>query len=295
MVARRPGIESGTVKSLPPQGVNAVQSHATDNVLEEGPLAFKFSAGLRDLVNTASVSSPSNFSAPTKQKHFHRFSENSKNVSCDLHGASFFMNASTVRRLLNAGHDVNGLGESGLTPLHLAFFNPDLAVMQYLIRRGAVVDALVLDTGRNMLNFSVLMGSPDVGKILLDGGANVDVKAVGCGETALINASELGCVDFVTLLLEYGADASLKDSRGRTALSVAEENNNKEITKFLLQHSEKTQIEEPPISPLRSPFSSNAVRTFSVSLMNKISRSFDRINLTDSGNSNAAADRIGYP
>lgn len=294
MIARRPDIENGTVKSLPPQWVSAAQSHATENVLEKGPLAFKFSAGLRDLANISVVSSPSNISALTTQKSFHRFSENSKNVSCDLHGASFFMNASTVRRLLNAGHAVNGLGETGLMPLQLAFFNPDLAVMKYLIRRGAIVDALVLDTGRNMLNFSVLMGSPGVGKVLLDGGANVDVKAVGCGETALINASEIGCVEFVTLLLEYGADVSLKDSRGRTALSVAEENNNKEITKLLLQHSEKTTIEEPPTS-LHSPFSGNAVRTFSASLMNKLSRSFDKFNFTESGNSNAAADRIGYP
>ena len=67
----------------------------------------------------------------------------------------------------------------------------------------------------------------EVGRILLEHGADPDATLDGWGCNALHAAAGMryssDTSEFVRLLLDAGADAILRDHRGRTALQIAEE------------------------------------------------------------------------
>ena len=97
--------------------------------------------------------------------------------------AAQFGRIDTVRQLLAAGANVN-LHEKGYyTALMLAAGNGHSAVVRVLADAGAVIDEVELTQGF----------------------------------TALIWAAQQGHRDTVRLLLERGADATIRDERGRTA------------------------------------------------------------------------------
>jgi ankyrin repeat protein len=74
---------------------------------------------------------------------------------------------------------------------------------------------------------------------LLDHGAEINARDQESGATPLAYAASLGRAEVVELLLDRGADAALKNIRGQTALELAEENNQKEITELLRRHIDR--------------------------------------------------------
>lgn len=83
--------------------------------------------------------------------------------------------------------DPNSNGESGLTPLMLAV-------------KGSSFDRL---------------------KILLDNGADVNLKAVNGMTPLMMAASKQHCKEIINLLLEKGADINAKNTDGKTAKDIA--------------------------------------------------------------------------
>ena len=77
-------------------------------------------------------------------------------------------------------------------------------------------------------------GRTEVVKLLLEKGADVNVKQIGTGATALIMASQGGHTEVVKLLLEKGADVNAKDNNGITALLIASSKGRTEVVKLLL-------------------------------------------------------------
>lgn len=68
--------------------------------------------------------------------------------------------------------------------------------------------------------------------MLIDSGAKVNQQNYN-DATALIYASTFGHKDIVNYLLKNGADATIKDNRGNTALSHAKMQGNNEIAELL--------------------------------------------------------------
>ncbi|KAI0298066.1 hypothetical protein B0F90DRAFT_1736183, partial [Multifurca ochricompacta] len=63
----------------------------------------------------------------------------------------------------------------------------------------------------------------------------------GKGETILRQASNGGDdLESVQMLLGYGANTGLEDSRRRTALEIARESGQEEIVQLLLEHDAET-------------------------------------------------------
>jgi|GEM_PF-5120407 len=105
----------------------------------------------------------------------------------------------TLRRLVKDVSLANFFDhETGTAPLHLAASRGDLAVVQFLLDKGARVNAADAD-----------------------------------GKTALILAATKGDREMVELLLKRGADPRWSDKGGRTALYWALENGHKEIAEIL--------------------------------------------------------------
>lgn len=103
-----------------------------------------------------------------------------------------------VKALINAGHPVDALGESGLSPLH---------------------DAAVL-------------GSAEIARVLIDAGAEVDGLNVS-GRTPLHLAAGSGHLDVVLLLASFGADLRIADGSGFSASQLARQSGHKKIAEVL--------------------------------------------------------------
>jgi serine/threonine-protein phosphatase 6 regulatory ankyrin repeat subunit B len=76
--------------------------------------------------------------------------------------------------------------------------------------------------------------------ILLKEGAEVNVREDLFGSTALMNAVLSGDLDTVKVLLDKNADINVKDKDGKTALMLAESEDNIEIMK-LFNETEDTR------------------------------------------------------
>ena len=103
-----------------------------------------------------------------------------------------------LRRLVEAGADVNAASSSGVTPLMNAAGMGNKEAVEYLIQKGA----------------------------------NVNHRTSG-NYTPLMNTALVGHIEILKILLAAGADPTVKDTGGRTALSYAEEHERKDIVELL--------------------------------------------------------------
>jgi len=105
-----------------------------------------------------------------------------------------------VRRLVEAGADVNSASNSGVTPLMNAAGMGNKEAVEFLIHKGADVNH------RTSGNY-----------------------------TALMQAALVGQIEIVKVLLDAGADPSVKDAGGRTAMAWAQEQKHDDIALLLKQ------------------------------------------------------------
>jgi ankyrin repeat protein len=132
-----------------------------------------------------------------------------------------------IRLLLNAGADIEAEGNVGnyhhATPLGVAAGEGNASNVVTLLRRGAKVDktwgnrltplmaASWMENGRN--------ATPTI-MALLAAGAKIDLQGAD-DQTALHIACHGGFTDVAMLLVKSGADGSMKNRSGRTAVEVA--------------------------------------------------------------------------
>ncbi len=149
------------------------------------------------------------------------------------------------------GVDINAKeSEAGATALMWASGYKELEVVQYLINKGADINAKI-DNGRTALMWASMKGHLEVVKALVEGksgllsmfskGADINAKT-NYGETALILASMKGHLEVVKYLINKGADINAKmkfeeDGEkfdGTTALMVATGEGHLEVVKYII-------------------------------------------------------------
>jgi ankyrin repeat protein len=132
--------------------------------------------------------------------------------------AARFGRFGAVKRLLEAGADVNRAASSGRTPLFLAAEGGHADVVRYLLERGVKVDQ-ALKTGETPLLAACNNGDAAVAAMLLGNGA--DPNAAGTRGNCLSYASSAASVDCVKLLLQHRADPNARALNGPTPLMAA--------------------------------------------------------------------------
>jgi ankyrin len=130
-----------------------------------------------------------------------------------------------VRLLLSANANVHISEErAGLTPLHIASREGDVAVVTLLLDHGAQMEAMT-HTGFAPLAIAALNGRAEVVRVLLDRGANP--FAVSFDGVSVMHAAVMGVVGgevsarCIALLLEKGAAVDPLDQKGDTPLAIA--------------------------------------------------------------------------
>ena len=151
--------------------------------------------------------------------------------------------------LIDAGANVNAQDARGLTALHMAVGSNRHVLAEHLLDAGANIDAKAHESGGGTtpLHVAAAGGWLDCVGLLLRRGAAVDPQAPGIG-TPLLAAVEKGKEYVAVALVEYGADASVKNEQGETAAAIAER---KGMTAVLarLREAEETSAPAHDIDP----------------------------------------------
>jgi ankyrin repeat protein len=113
------------------------------------------------------------------------------------------------------GIDLEAKAPNGNTALMMAAFRQNKPMVLDMIKRGAQVN----QKGWAALHYAAAAGSVEIATILLDHHAYIDAESPS-GMTPLMIAAREGQEQVVALLLEQGADATLKD--GGFHLTAAE-------------------------------------------------------------------------
>jgi len=173
--------------------------------------------------------------------------------------------ASVVAKVLARGFDPNTLSLDGQYPLVMAIRRPSPAVLDLLLRakglraevrnakdesplmlaamagmldvckRLIALDADVNKTGWTPLHYAASAGHIEVVKLLLSHSAYIDAESPN-KTTPLMMAAMYGTPQTVELLLAEGADASLKNDKGMTALDFADLAEKQASAKLLVRH-----------------------------------------------------------
>jgi hypothetical protein len=135
--------------------------------------------------------------------------------------AAFQRRTEEVRKLLRAGAPVDGVSSDGRTALHFAVMVNELPMVEVLLAAGARPD-LADAFGDVPLHFAAQhpVRLP-VLALLLERAPQVVNHSGGAGRTPLAVAADAKFTEGVRLLLEHGADPTIKDAAGMSAIDRA--------------------------------------------------------------------------
>jgi ankyrin repeat protein len=151
--------------------------------------------------------------------------------------AAYRGDVAALSRFLDDGFPINAGNEVGYTALMGASRGESVEMIQMILSRGGQA-ALADKRGYTALHWAVAQAPVDPARqlqcvrMLIDAGADTNARNEGA-ITPLMNAAWFGCRDSVTELLKRGADASVRDAKGRTARENASERGHKDIAELL--------------------------------------------------------------
>jgi ankyrin repeat protein len=157
-----------------------------------------------------------------------------------LPGAVESGDLSKVKRFLSIGVSPNTRGKYGSAVLHTAASRGHADIAKLLLDSGADVNVR-LPTGGTALHMASDQPA-EVAELLLSRGAEVDATN-DWGRTPLHAAVDHGNLDVATLLLAHGADPNAKDHRGVTPVHEAASDSHMKLARLLLDEGGECPVE----------------------------------------------------
>lgn len=161
-------------------------------------------------------------------------------VNPDIHEAASIGRTELVSAFLSENPTlIDSYSQEGFTPVALAAHFGHLETLNYLISRGANINAVSKHAMNVTPLHAALFGRRlESAKILIEAGADVTRKRGGNGQpragwTALHYVASLGFADLVEPLIEHGADLAARDDEGHTPLRVAVQAEKHEVVTLL--------------------------------------------------------------
>lgn len=152
----------------------------------------------------------------------------------DIFEASAVGSAERAQTLLAADPRLlTQFSADGWTPLHLASFFGQRAVVETLLASGASVSTRSQNAMTNApLHAAVAGGHSEEARLLVDRGAEINARQAG-GFTPLHGAAAQGNVELVSLLLARGADVNARADDGMTPMALAVQKSRTEVARLL--------------------------------------------------------------
>ena len=148
-----------------------------------------------------------------------------------------------VAVLLKApGLDVEAKARNGDTALMIAAFTGNKAAVEALLEKDAEVNR----PGWTALHYAAAAGANEIVQLLLDHFAYIDAESPN-RTTPLMMAARSGRIMTVKLLLDEGADATLKNELGLDAIALARQFDHVDIAEGLAQRLKLAA--KPPTPP----------------------------------------------
>jgi ankyrin repeat protein len=144
-----------------------------------------------------------------------------------------------VRRELRANPGIVGQrSHDGWPPLHLAAFFGHRETAEALLDAGADVLAVARNSEANLAINAAAAGPradnrPELVRLLIVRGSPVDGRGSSAGHTPLHEAAFNGDLALARLLLESGADRSLRTPEGETPLDIATKHSRPDVVRLL--------------------------------------------------------------
>jgi len=149
-----------------------------------------------------------------------------------LYLAAAYGNIEAADALLRAGADIDKESSIGFSPLFRAIQKKNTDMALYLISKGADVNS------RDTRDFTPAYAAAEAGdlvslKKLAEAGADLNVQGGGREWSPIMKAAFDGNIDIVRYLKSQGVDLDLTDSEGNTALDLAEQQYNTDVSNLL--------------------------------------------------------------
>ena len=130
--------------------------------------------------------------------------------------------------------DINDAADTdGMTALHFAAQNGNIAIVQFLIENGADIKAQDTVFSRTALHFAAENGNLETVKYLVEHGADIQDRD-NFGATAFHYAAKNNRLDIVKYLVSKKMDYMAKDVRGWSAMHYAADGDSIDIIRYLL-------------------------------------------------------------
>ncbi len=162
-----------------------------------------------------------------------------------------------LRTLIEAGFDVNQSVDNS-TPLHIAVLSKKMAVIDFLLKAGADVNAEEAATQATPLHLAALQGHTKIAALLIQKGANPNTK-MNFDLTPLLIATKFQKVGVLQLLIKSKANLDHSDQEGFTALHFAVQNRDEALTHLLIENGANVNkhAKNNKITPLMLALQSN--------------------------------------
>jgi len=151
---------------------------------------------------------------------------------CDLIEAAKEGNVNVVIDAIASGADVNAFGVDGESALHAAVHRGNEAIIKILLDAGAEIEIRAENNQYTPLMIAAFEGKSETVNTLINNGAyyNIIIDNI----TPLMMAAERSHKEVVKILIDAGADINAKNNEGWTALMFAARNGSKEAVKFFI-------------------------------------------------------------
>lgn len=155
----------------------------------------------------------------------------------DIKNAIVNNNLNRVKSLVEEHPDiVHSHNSNDETPLYIATYYGDLPIVEYLVEHGADIEKREIKAGWTALHISINFGYTDVFEYLINQGADWN-KQTNYGDTPLMNAcrknKDNNNLEIIKILLLLGADVTVENVGGYTALSYAEKKKDEIVVQLL--------------------------------------------------------------
>ena len=137
-----------------------------------------------------------------------------------------------LKALMKQGVRCDAADQEGHTALMYAAFNGHSEIVLYLLDAGAEINRVDF-LGRTALLYGSTGPFPETVSILLDRGADPNKVDTDEHFSPLMHAAAEGHLEVVKVLLEHGADRSLRDVDGDNAASFAAQGGHLQVVEYL--------------------------------------------------------------